>query len=367
MKPHALRRVLQIGCLATGAGVVAAGFHLFANVRPATAAWVNRPSNQIEQRWCDMAGEYDSDARLLATQGTRQQGPVKQETVKDVFLRYATSTRNPNQVRDPVWFPFVGPKAPPEVGPKPTGPTNVPPPPTGLEAIGKPVMVLSRTLLFQFNGHDSDGATAINVGEFIRYSDKDAKRFRLVALEEAPVLEVLEGDGTRREILGSRIVYEALDKDGNREGDLRADLVVYQRGADTLDLVCGDRHADARAADEDAPVRLAVGDRHRDRVGHVGVVAGPFLTYTQGQRDVAVGDECFGDGTQRVCSAVVGTQCDIHRGNSLSLRASAERIASAVCRYTASSDPIGSITSASGSTRCVLAAAAGDSSSTASR
>ena len=102
MKPHALRRVLQIGCLATGAGVVAAGFHLFANVRPATAAWVNRPSNQIEQRWRDMAGEYDSDARLLATQGTRQQGPVKQETVKDVFLRYATSTRNPNQVRDPV-------------------------------------------------------------------------------------------------------------------------------------------------------------------------------------------------------------------------------------------------------------------------
>ena len=225
MKPHALRRVLQIGCLATGAGVVAAGFHLFANVRPATAAWVNRPSNQIEQRWRDMAGEYDSDARLLATQGTRQQGPVKQETVKDVFLRYATSTRNPNQVRDPVWFPFVGPKAPPEVEPKPTGPTNVPPPPTGLEAIGKPVMVLSRTLLFQFNGHDSDGATAINVGEFIRYSDKDAKRFRLVALEEASVLEVLEGDGTRREILGSRIVYEALDKDGNREGDLRALLL----------------------------------------------------------------------------------------------------------------------------------------------
>lgn len=225
MKPHALRRILQIGCLATGAGVIAAGSHLFMNVRPATAAWVNREGGKIEQRWRDMAGAYDNDGRMLATQGTRQQGPVKQETVKDVFLRYATSTRNPQLPRDPIWFPFVGPKAPPEVEPQPVGRTDEPPPPTGIESVGKPVMVLSRTLLFQFNGHESDGATAISVGDYIRYSDTDAKRFRLVALEEAPVAEVLETDGTRREILGSRIVYEALDKAGNREGDLRALLL----------------------------------------------------------------------------------------------------------------------------------------------
>ncbi|MGE0192843.1 MAG: PDZ domain-containing protein [Planctomycetota bacterium] len=225
MKPHALRRILQVGCLATAAGVVAAGSHLFVNVRPATAAWVNRPGNQIEQRWRDMAAAYDADGRTLATQGSRPQGPVSIETVTDVYLRYKESKLYPGKPRDPFWFPFVGPEAPAEkkpveVGPKP--PENLP---TGLETIGKPVMVLSRTLLFQFNGHESDGATAISVGDFIRYSDMDAKRFRLVALEEAPVAEVLEADGTRREIFGSRIVYETLDRDGNREGELRTLLL----------------------------------------------------------------------------------------------------------------------------------------------
>src|SRR6476661_2100631 len=53
--------------------------------------------------------------------------------------------------------------------------------------------------------------------------------------------------------------------------------VVHLCGIDARDLVGGDRHADAGAADEDRPLVLAAGDRlgHGERhVGIVGVLAG---------------------------------------------------------------------------------------------
>ncbi len=211
MKPHALRRILWIGSLVAGAGVAAVGSHYWFDVREATAGWIDRPAGQTEKRWLDMAQAYSREGAALAAEGTRPQGPVDQKRLESTFLRYAN--------RNPRWFPFVGPPVPPEIKPEPTRPVVAAPVPTGLEAIGEPVLVMSRTLSFKFK--DVEAPVAVRVGEIIRANESDPARFRLLALEEVDISSTKSAGEAARPLLATKIVYEVLDTSGEREGEPR--------------------------------------------------------------------------------------------------------------------------------------------------
>jgi len=59
-----------------------------------------------------------------------------------------------------------------------------------------------------------------------------------------------------------------------RAGQLRAQLIQRKRGTNALHLVCGDRHADARSADQDATSCIAGNDLLRNAPSDIGVVRG---------------------------------------------------------------------------------------------
>ena len=52
----------------------------------------------------------------------------------------------------------------------------------------------------------------------------------------------------------------------------RRDLVVAERGANSLEFVRRNAHSDSRPADEDAAIRAPFRHRFRDRRGNVGLV-----------------------------------------------------------------------------------------------
>jgi hypothetical protein len=234
MKPHAIRRSLWFTSLVVGAGFVAAAAHFVLNVRPATAEVLDRGSRTIEQRWRDMAEGYKRAGETALGEANRSQGPVDEATLTSVLLRYAK--------RNPRWFPFVGPPAPPE---KPIGPAITEPKveaPKGLSAIGKVVLVMDRTMTFEFAGLPKESATrSISVGDYIRANDKEAKRFRLLGLERVP------GSVARK------VVYEVLDTNGEREGELKSEIVGAIQRDPALENIIGSMRVASGAPVDGAP------------------------------------------------------------------------------------------------------------------
>ena len=213
MKPHGIRRILWLGALVAGAGAAAAGAHHIMKVRPATAKTLDRHPKDIEKRWKDMARSYTK--RAQTSTAFKPTSPVVREQLMSVLLKY--DDRNPH------WFPYVGPKAPPVKEPEPAKPDR-PPPPKGLAAMGDVSSFMYPTsILFKFNGEKA-GRT-IAVGEFVKKSATDADRFKLIAME--PVRDA------RRRLLGFDVMYEVYNAKGEREGDVQKQRYDLKRTEST--------------------------------------------------------------------------------------------------------------------------------------
>src|SRR5690606_22857807 len=96
-------------------------------------------------------------------------------------------------------------------------------------------------------------------------------------------------------------------------GDLGGDVVVDQCGADAVDLVSGDAHADARAADEHRAIGPALGDGARRRPREVGVVATAAVV-AGGHVDqlVALASDQVRQRPEHRRATVVATQRNLH-------------------------------------------------------
>ena len=111
----------------------------------------------------------------------------------------------------------------------------------------------------------------------------------VVDLRRGERLEDLEGGRRLRAVLAEAEHVRAVVGAGQR-GVL---LVAAERGAHTLELVGGHRHAHAGRAHEHAEIGLAEGDRLGDGVGVVGIVTGVggLRTEVQEFRILVLGDD----------------------------------------------------------------------------
>ena len=215
MKPHGLRRILWIGTVLVGAGAAAAGAHHVMKVHPATAKTLSRHPKDIENRWKDIAQGYSKQARDSAVY--KPVSPVDVEELKACLLRY-------QHPRNPVWFPFVGPKVPEIVVVEETK-DPVAAQPEGLQTIGTATgFMYPRSMLFKFNG---DEFATIAVGDYVRKRGSTDQRFKLVGIEV-----VFAGEGAARKRVGYEAKYEVYNTAGEREGDVRTQRYDLPRATD---------------------------------------------------------------------------------------------------------------------------------------
>ncbi|MDA1195796.1 MAG: hypothetical protein O2894_11505, partial [Planctomycetota bacterium] len=205
MKAHAIRRGLWLANLALGAAFVGVLAWYVMQVRPAAAAVADRPQNDRPADLEALRADYEK-ARLTGLKW-KPDVPVEDKELDAVILRADYKQKSPTY-----WI-FSG-GLPPEAvkGDKPV--ETGPPPPTGLATLGKVLSVMSApspTVLFKFGGNKT---RAFGVGDFMRASEKDPGRFKLIGISE-PKPRVYE------------INYEVYGQDATKPE--RTDKLVYDR------------------------------------------------------------------------------------------------------------------------------------------
>jgi len=176
MKPHSLRRGLWLANFVLGAAVLGVAAWFALKVRPAVAKVTSRPANVRPAEWEKLRKEYEG--QRLSGLKWKPAMPVTDVELKDVILRKDFEMKRPRH-----WI-FSGPLPPPD--PVDTGPVESgPPPPQGLEVLGSITSLIyippsDSVILFDFSGK----SLAFSVGDYVRKSDADPKRFRITGVKE---------------------------------------------------------------------------------------------------------------------------------------------------------------------------------------
>jgi hypothetical protein len=94
--------------------------------------------------------------------------------------------------------------------------------------------------------------------------------------------------------------------------ELGGEFVVADGGAGAFDLIGGDAHADACAADQHAPFGFSGGDGLSDIEGAFGIIDGGEFAISQDLGIVAFLAEAFGEGADGGSPTVITTENDLH-------------------------------------------------------
>ncbi|MDJ0523436.1 MAG: PDZ domain-containing protein, partial [Planctomycetota bacterium] len=216
MKPHSLRSGLWLANLVLGVAVLGVGAWLMLKVRPAVAKVTDRPANKRPAQWEKVRKEYEG--QRLSGLKWKPTAPVSETDIRKVVLRKDFE-------RKKHWI-FSGPMPPPD--PVETGPVEEgPPPPKGLETLGTISSVIylgakDSVILFAFGGK----SLAFSVGDFVRKSDQEAARFKLVEVKEIreKVFEIhyeVYDAGSDKPTRTDKMVYNTSDEDEGYPGFLR--------------------------------------------------------------------------------------------------------------------------------------------------
>ena len=218
MKPHSLRRGLWLANFVLGAAVLGVAAWFALKVRPAVAQVTNRPANARPAEFEKLRKEYEG--QRLSGLKWKPAMPVTDAELRQVILRKDYEAKRPRH-----WI-FSGPLPPPDTvdaGPVETGP----PPPQGLEVLGSISSIIylppkGSVILFDFSGKSD----AFSVGDFVRKSDDDPKRFKITGVKEIRprVFEVaydIMGKDTEKAERSATLLYDQSGGDGGYADFLR--------------------------------------------------------------------------------------------------------------------------------------------------